>query len=311
MGKVNNALKMLAILRSRKKVTRAELASELEVCIREITRYKEALEYAGVNIKQTTGKYGGYELESKDYLLSLDVSESELMALDNVVEDLKVQGVHFYDDISNIRDKIKACKKIDIDNMKNYYSIGTRIRTDYEEERSKWLIINDAIINCYKLKIVYKSSNREVSERIVNPHFLYSYYGASYLLAYCEMRKDFRQFKLMRIDSIFIIKEKFEKQLIDIKEYFNNALGIFVGDNIDIELFIRHSYAQGFKEVQWFENEKINEVEDGIIYKAKVQKGKQLINWILQMGSNCIVIKPESLKNEIEEECKKILANYI
>ena len=52
MGKVNNALRMLAILRSRKKVTRRELAEELEVEIRQITRYKEDLEYAGVTITE-------------------------------------------------------------------------------------------------------------------------------------------------------------------------------------------------------------------------------------------------------------------
>ena len=34
MGKVNNALRMLAILRSREKVSRRELAEELEVDIR-------------------------------------------------------------------------------------------------------------------------------------------------------------------------------------------------------------------------------------------------------------------------------------
>ena len=48
---------MLAILRSRKKVTRKELAEELEVDIRQITRYKEDLEYAGVTITEVTGRY--------------------------------------------------------------------------------------------------------------------------------------------------------------------------------------------------------------------------------------------------------------
>lgn len=62
MGKVNNALRMLAILRSRKKVTRKELAEELEVDIRQITRYKEDLEYAGVTITEIKGRYGGYIL---------------------------------------------------------------------------------------------------------------------------------------------------------------------------------------------------------------------------------------------------------
>ena len=57
MGKVNNVLRMLAILRSRKKVTRKELAEELEVDIRQITRYKEDLEYAGVTITEVKGRY--------------------------------------------------------------------------------------------------------------------------------------------------------------------------------------------------------------------------------------------------------------
>ena len=38
MGKVNNELRMLAILRSRKKVTRKELAEEIEEDIIQITR---------------------------------------------------------------------------------------------------------------------------------------------------------------------------------------------------------------------------------------------------------------------------------
>ena len=50
MGKVNNALRMLAILRSRDKVSRRELAEELEVTVREISRYKEDLEAFGVQI---------------------------------------------------------------------------------------------------------------------------------------------------------------------------------------------------------------------------------------------------------------------
>ena len=79
MGKVNNALRMLAILRSRKKVTRKELAEELEVTVREITRYKDDLEYAGVNIITTAGKYGGYELQGNDYLLNLDLSNNEIL----------------------------------------------------------------------------------------------------------------------------------------------------------------------------------------------------------------------------------------
>lgn len=89
MGKVNNALRMLAVLRSRNKVSRKELAEELEVTVREVTRYKDDLEYAGVNIITTAGKYGGYELQGNDYLLNLDLSDNEILALDSIIETLK------------------------------------------------------------------------------------------------------------------------------------------------------------------------------------------------------------------------------
>ena len=75
MGKVNNALRMLAILRSRKKVTRKELSEELEVDIRQITRYKEDLEYAGVTITEIKGRYGGYILENKDFTASYELHQ--------------------------------------------------------------------------------------------------------------------------------------------------------------------------------------------------------------------------------------------
>ena len=48
---------MLAIKKKKKKVTRKELAEELEVDIRQITRYKEDLEYAGVTITEVKGRY--------------------------------------------------------------------------------------------------------------------------------------------------------------------------------------------------------------------------------------------------------------
>ena len=108
MGKVNNALRMLAILRSRKKVTRKELAEELEVDIRQITRYKEDLEYAGVTITEIKGRYGGYILENKDYLLNLELSDKESLALSKTKDYLKDQGLHFYNDLSSAIEKIKA-----------------------------------------------------------------------------------------------------------------------------------------------------------------------------------------------------------
>ena len=107
-GKVNNALKMLAILRSRYKVTRKELAEALEVGIREISRYKDDLESAGVYITNIKGKYGGYVLENKDYLLNLELSKEEENSLEYVLEYTKDKNFLYYKELKSAINKIKA-----------------------------------------------------------------------------------------------------------------------------------------------------------------------------------------------------------
>ena len=159
MGKVNNALRMLAILRSRKKVTRRELAEELEVDIRQITRYKEDLEYAGVTITESRGKYGGYIVENKDYLLNLELSDKESLALSKTKDYLKGQGVHFYNDLSLAIEKILSINPKSSNYFsENIYSKGRRIKINQQEESKKRLIINDGIINNKKIKVLKKEN---------------------------------------------------------------------------------------------------------------------------------------------------------
>lgn len=107
IGKLNNALSMLAILRSRTRVTRKEIAEILEVSEREVTRYKDDLEVAGVRINSIRGKYGYYELDNEDYLLNLNLSDNELVTLDMASNYFKDQQVHFYSDLLVLTIKLK------------------------------------------------------------------------------------------------------------------------------------------------------------------------------------------------------------
>lgn len=313
MGKVNNALRMLAILRSRKKVSRKELAQELEVSVREITRYKDDLEYAGVNIKNILGKFGGYELEGNDYLLNLDLSKNEFRALDSIEELLKVSGSHFYLDMKNINYKIKAVSKTQEEyERKSFYSKGITIRSNYEEEKKKWSIINDSILNNRKIEIVYINAKGENSKRIIRPYSLFTYYGANFFVGFCENRNEIRQFKLVRINEIKLLDDKFQKDEFDIKEYLDNKIGVFGEEEYKIKLKILYPYAQGFKEFSWLINEEIEDFKEDnyILYKATAKGKMELINWIIGMGSNCIVLEPEILRNDINKELNKMLDFY-
>ena len=313
MGKVNNALRMLAILRSRRKVTRKELAEELEVGIREITRYKEALEYAGVTITEVKGRYGVYILENKDYLLNLQLSNLEELSLIKAKEYLKDQGLHFYNDLSSAVEKIKAVKpKVNEDIHEEIYSKGIKIRANHEEESNKWLTINDGIINSKKIRITYTNSNGEASDRVIHPYRLYTYYGSNYFVGFCEDKQELRQFKLVRTKNIELLNEKFDKPNFDLKEYLGKAIGIFKDKSYNIKLKIDYPYAQGFKEYHWVDNEEVEDhIEEGfIIYRATVEGKTQVIPWIMGMGTSCEVLEPLDLKEDIIAAFEEVLNKY-
>ncbi|TYQ15862.1 UNVERIFIED_CONTAM: putative transcriptional regulator [Acetivibrio alkalicellulosi] len=89
MSKVSNTLKMLILLKSRGKMEIQEIADELEVDKRNVNRYKDDLEQAGIYINSTPGRYGGYEIEDEDYLSFLDLTLDEYNSLMFAVEQLK------------------------------------------------------------------------------------------------------------------------------------------------------------------------------------------------------------------------------
>ena len=277
MGKVNNALRMLAILRSRKKVTRRELAEELEVDIRQITRYKEDLEYAGVTITESRGKYGGYILENKDYLLNLELSDKENLALSKTKDYLKGQGVHFYNDLSLAIEKILSINP----KSSNYFSEN-----------------------------IYSKGN--ITERTIHPYGLYTYYGANYFIGKCEVRDALRQFKLVRIQDINLLEDKFNKDDFNLNEYLKNTIGLFKDEKYEIKLRITYPYAMSFKEYSWTQDEYIEDhIEEGyLIYTATIEGKTKIIPWIMGMGTSCTVLEPKELVEDVIKEYKKVLNNY-
>lgn len=79
MSKVANMLNMLQMLKDGEIHSIKELAEKLEVSERMIRQYKSELEQAGIYLKSTTGKYGGYQLEPDNNFLKIDDAKKEEM----------------------------------------------------------------------------------------------------------------------------------------------------------------------------------------------------------------------------------------
>lgn len=312
MSNVGNALRMLVLLKSRGKMSINELSEALEIGKRQVIRYKEALESAGINIKTVSGRYGGYIYDNKEYLSSLNLTDDEFVAL------LAAEQQLIHDDFINIKDfknmieKIRGLKNRHEVMVPDYYIKNKGINSEFEKEKKTWLDINSAIITHRKIKIVYESLKNEEIERTVRPYAVFQFDGSLYLVGYCEMRNDTREFKLSRIKKYEILKDKFLKDnSFKLQDYMKNSLGIHRGEQFDIKLIIKYPMSQIVKEKIWVENQSITEIEDNsIIFEAEMRGKTEIKSWILSMGSSVKIIEPEELQKEIIEELEKTLKYY-
>lgn len=312
MSNVGNALRMLVILKGRGKMSINELSETLEIGKRQIIRYKEALEDAGINIKTVSGKYGGYVYDDKEYLSSLNVTDDELIAL------LAAEQQLIHDDFVNIKDfkklieKLSSLKQGQDFKLSDYYIKNKSVSIEIDKEKKIWIDINSAIVTNRKIKIIYDSLKNEEIERIIIPYAVFQYDGSLYLVGYCELRKDTREFKLSRIKKYEILTEKFIKnKKFKLQEYMKNSFGIYRGDKINLKLKIKYPMSQIIKEKIWTENQKITKCdENSIIYEAFMIGKTEIKSWILSMGSSVEIIEPKELRKEIINEVEKIRKIY-
>ncbi len=77
-----------------------------------------------------------------------------------------------------------------------------------------------ALTNYLSVQIEYTNENNTQSKRIIEPFALLS--TENWLLvAYCRLRKDFRYFRLDRINKMTILSEKFKPHNMSLQDFFD------------------------------------------------------------------------------------------
>ena len=314
MGKIGAALNMVMLLQNNGKMKIEEIARELEVSNRQVQEYKSELEQAGIFINSQSGKYGGYSIAPGSRYLSIPVRDMDLSILDRVSDFLTKSNNMYSDEYKNSINRIKSNfkKREYIDEQVKYFYIYPGSSVNKEKEIKLCEQISDAYSMKKKIGIGYKSIKSGESERVLHPYGIYNYEGDTYLIAYCENRKEVRDFKLCRISKLSIMDEKYKiDKDFDIHEYTKNSIGNFKGEEIEIHLIIREPFATIVSEKRWSSKQSIKELSDGSIeFRARMMGYEQMKSWILGMGPNVTVLEPKKLVDDIKEDIKKMMNTY-
>lgn len=321
MGTVSNALNMLFILSSGKTYKIRELAEVLEVSSKSVRVYRDALDGAGIYVLEKRGKYGGYYLprDFQNTLLGLNLNDEEKIALELVEGELRSSHHVESKNISSLLVKLQLVEekrqhKESAPLVQSSHIVsGARPNINQEKEREKLVCVIKAKREKRKISLNYKSLSGDENQRILHVYSTYTYRGEIYLIAYCELRKAIRDFKLRRANQIRLLEETFiQDKGFSMSDYMKNCIGIFKGEEIELKLKIWGPMAQVIRETIYSDTQTIKELpdEEAILFKATMRGKEEIVAWILSMGSMVQVIKPEELRQTIVEESRKIWEIY-
>ncbi|MDW3191378.1 MAG: YafY family protein [Cytophagales bacterium] len=220
--RISRLTAIITQLQSRRLVTANYLAEHYQVSIRTIYRDIQTLINSGIPIITEEGK--GYTLMDGYQLPPVLFSEQEANALitaERLVQQNKDQSLseNYSSAMTKIKSVLKRSQKGKADLLTDRVYIGEKPI----QKSSGFLIeIQSAITNFRFVKITYLSTDSKLTQRTIEPFGLYSTQGNWLLIAYCQLRKDFRVFRIDFIQKLTTMNETFEPHQLTMEEYFFN-----------------------------------------------------------------------------------------
>lgn len=209
MRKIDRLFEIVQLLRGKRLRTAQFIANELGVSVRTIYRDIQGLMTSGLPIEGEPGI--GYIIRQSIELPPLKFTPLELKALQLGI---KMVAVTADEEIANAANE--ASIKI-LDTLSNTQSIDhTPIAHIYFESdintRESLAILRDALREKLKIDLCYFDENRTMSERIIRPLGL-EYWGKVWTVtSWCELRNDFRVFRIDWIDECRLTDRKFRNE---------------------------------------------------------------------------------------------------
>ena len=299
--KIDRLIGILSILLQNEKTTAPELAERFEVSRRTINRDIEDLCKAGIPIRTVQGTGGGISimdgyrmdrtiLTSKDMQMIL----AGLRSLDSV------SGSRYY---GQLMEKIQAGSSEFITGRD---SILIDLSSWYRESLApKIETIQDAIGDRHLIRFRYYAPSGE-SERTVEPYYLIFQWSNWYLWGWCRKRKDFRLFKLNRMDKVRGTDKVFECRNVSVPDLSNKK--IFPGE---IKVKALFESDQKWRLVEEFGPNCFTEQDDGrLLFTADYTDVDNLIAWIMTFGDKAEVLEPEEAREKIAYMVQKMTTIY-
>jgi predicted DNA-binding transcriptional regulator YafY len=155
----------------------------------------------------------------------------------------------------------------------------------------------------------YSASSKRAKRYEVDPYRVVYYQGGLYLYGRVEEYGEVRTFAVERIERIALMDVTFEMPKDhEIEAHTRSAFGIAGGKAQEVLLRFDAAAADSVKDRTWHASQKITSRVDGSFDLAlNVSLSRELRAWIRSFVPRVVVLKPQSLKDDIERDLKEAL----
>jgi len=211
MRRADRLFQLVQIIRGRRLTTAAFLAQRLEVSERTVYRDVADLQHQGVPIEGEAGV--GYRLGAGFELPPLMFTQDEASALvaaarlaQSWVDPALARDIET--GLGKILSVLPPAARVSAEALALYapaLGLGDALRTRLQTLR-------EAVQARQKLRLHYRDVSGDASERIVRPLGCF-YWGKVWTLStWCELRNDFRGFRIDRMDAVDVLPERFRDE---------------------------------------------------------------------------------------------------
>jgi len=313
MNKFDRVISTLVLLQTKSVITAKTISDRFEISLRTVYRDITTLKNAGIPI---TGDPGiGYSIMDGYRLPPVMFNDGETAALltaEKFIGKLTDHETHTH--YSNALIKIKAIlrssEKQALEVLDNSISISDNSSWDNKP------FLQDlfrSIAGKHVVNMEYRKADGTSSERKLEPIGCYHHINNWYLVAFCQLKKGYRTFKVNRIVSIRVLDQYFDTTHITLQRYIDNQNESWKDAQPfhSIEIAFHTSFVQFAEQRKYYFGFVDQTIETDAVHMRFLNSSLEIMaRWLLQFGDRATVLAPKELKDRIQTLATELYKHY-
>jgi predicted DNA-binding transcriptional regulator YafY len=311
---------LLALESSYSGCTIQDLMAELEMSDKTIRRDLRVLQ-AVFNITETTGDRGRKRWNMPPLSEVAGFNLTDLLSIHMGRQFLEpLAGTPFWEGHRKVLAKIRQA--IGNDALRYMDKLAAAVHatnvgvSDYSERGKLVDALMVAIEDRKITLIVYQSMQAtEPVEQEIYPLGMIHHRGSLYLIAWSSRRREVRNYKVDRIDSVDVQNLRYEvPRDFSLQDWVANSFGVYRTGRTALQTIRIHfsrDSARYVQESRWHHSQQLTLQKDGsLIAEFRLPDTTEIKTWIMSFGPRATVLEPAELVTEIEQDLNQMLAGY-